>query len=334
MDKNRIQLSRVSKTTPNLAASQPPKLKDSCDKCSSSKVRCTKEKPHCLRCEKLGYDCFYSPARRVGRPYRSKELPLEKKDGGSNRPSTKQRMTQFIDESVGLYSRSKLIAGVDANLSSAASNPTPRESLGPSELENCTRQVQPHIEKRNDTHQVCMTVALDLLADLEASAEQMRQPSLVNPALARTTPQTMTAALRRLSNILICPCSGRAEVGMLVSAICMSITDMHAIKASDFQGDLPSAAALGQTTHWDSPGVEFYNLTGHGSAEQALRELSEATQLIIQFTERYNHGCGLSNERGIEDDPELLAGCLPPLASFLQQKLDVLNCGATRYAEC
>lgn len=51
--------------------SGPPsqKLKDSCDMCSSSKVKCNKEKPVCSRCRKLGYPCFYSPARRIGRPH-------------------------------------------------------------------------------------------------------------------------------------------------------------------------------------------------------------------------------------------------------------------------
>ncbi|KAJ5148681.1 hypothetical protein N7448_000259 [Penicillium atrosanguineum] len=48
---------------------KPGKLKDSCDMCSSSKVKCNKEKPVCGRCRKLGYPCFYSPARRIGRPH-------------------------------------------------------------------------------------------------------------------------------------------------------------------------------------------------------------------------------------------------------------------------
>jgi hypothetical protein len=45
------------------------KLKDSCDMCSASKVKCDKEKPTCVRCKKLGYPCFYSPTRRMGRPH-------------------------------------------------------------------------------------------------------------------------------------------------------------------------------------------------------------------------------------------------------------------------
>jgi hypothetical protein len=38
----------LSLGVPNTSSSlQTPKLKDSCDKCSASKLRCTKEKPFC-----------------------------------------------------------------------------------------------------------------------------------------------------------------------------------------------------------------------------------------------------------------------------------------------
>ncbi|KAJ5089208.1 hypothetical protein N7532_007892 [Penicillium argentinense] len=56
----------------------PPKLKDSCDMCSSSKIKCNKEKPVCSRCRKLGYPCFYSPARRIGRPHPNRRTTIRK----------------------------------------------------------------------------------------------------------------------------------------------------------------------------------------------------------------------------------------------------------------
>ncbi|POS87954.1 hypothetical protein EPUL_002501 [Erysiphe pulchra] len=52
----------------NSYASQMLKLKDTCDMCSSSKIRCNKQKPICGRCERLGLQCLYSPSRRIGRP--------------------------------------------------------------------------------------------------------------------------------------------------------------------------------------------------------------------------------------------------------------------------
>ena len=61
---NRIVIMDASSRFPRAT-----KLKDSCDMCSASKVKCDKEKPTCNRCKKLGYPCFYSPARRMGRPH-------------------------------------------------------------------------------------------------------------------------------------------------------------------------------------------------------------------------------------------------------------------------
>jgi Fungal Zn(2)-Cys(6) binuclear cluster domain/Aflatoxin regulatory protein len=86
------------------------KLKDSCNKCSASKVRCNKEKPTCGRCDKLGYPCFYSPARRVGRPYRPRTTTSETHPNGAaaaaaEPPVRQPRMNRFVDESVRLHSK-------------------------------------------------------------------------------------------------------------------------------------------------------------------------------------------------------------------------------------
>lgn len=44
-----------------------PKLRDSCQACASSKVKCTKEKPKCSRCTKRGLACEYLATKRAGR---------------------------------------------------------------------------------------------------------------------------------------------------------------------------------------------------------------------------------------------------------------------------
>jgi hypothetical protein len=43
------------------------KLKESCDDCSASKVKCTREKPACQRCARRGRVCVYAASRRSGR---------------------------------------------------------------------------------------------------------------------------------------------------------------------------------------------------------------------------------------------------------------------------
>lgn len=44
------------------------KLRQTCDPCSEAKVKCDKGNPRCSRCDRLAYNCVYSPARRIGRP--------------------------------------------------------------------------------------------------------------------------------------------------------------------------------------------------------------------------------------------------------------------------
>lgn len=71
------------------------KLKESCDMCSSSKVKCNKEKPACGRCRKLGYPCFYSPARRIGRPHPNRRIVS--RQSPETRPTSLETSTAFID---------------------------------------------------------------------------------------------------------------------------------------------------------------------------------------------------------------------------------------------
>ncbi|USP77342.1 hypothetical protein yc1106_04616 [Curvularia clavata] len=48
-------------------ASGGPKVRDCCQACAKSKVRCTKERPTCSRCESKGIECRYLHCRRPGR---------------------------------------------------------------------------------------------------------------------------------------------------------------------------------------------------------------------------------------------------------------------------
>ncbi|KAH8803293.1 hypothetical protein F5884DRAFT_503407 [Xylogone sp. PMI_703] len=43
------------------------RLKDSCNNCSLSKVKCNKSKPSCKRCQERGLYCYYCPSQRSGR---------------------------------------------------------------------------------------------------------------------------------------------------------------------------------------------------------------------------------------------------------------------------
>ncbi|CAI7622333.1 unnamed protein product [Penicillium glandicola] len=328
MDRNRIQTSRVSCTTPHTTSSlQTPKLKDSCDKCSSSK-----EKPFCTRCDKLGYTCFYSPARRAGRPYRSKNQSSEGTDSQDpNRPSTRDiTTTQFVDESARLYSRSNASSTlVNVTSDNPILNSTPRANS--TRLSNETERLDPSTSKGHDASDLdCVLVVLDILSELEMQAEQLRRAYPEDASLLNTTAQTITATFHRLSTILICSCSERAEVGMLVSAICMSIIDMHAMTIAKFAKNQLPTGLLSQPMPWDSLGVGVHRYPEREDiGMKVLTELSELARLILQFTERYKEGSGVLNSEGLRNGSELPTDFLPEMATFLRGRLQQIRNDAT-----
>ncbi|KAJ5206710.1 hypothetical protein N7491_002674 [Penicillium cf. griseofulvum] len=333
MDRNRIQTLRASKTSPHITSLQTPKLKDSCDKCSTSKVRCTKEKPFCARCEKLGYTCFYSPARRAGRPYRVRKQISEgtNSEEPNQAPARDITTAQFVDESAILYSRFNAPAPVDVTSNSSISNSTLQANS--TRLNNGTEQ--PELNKPKSHHASdpdCMLVALDILSEIEVPAEQLRRVSLIDARLLSTTTQTITAAFHRLSIILICPCSELAEVGMVVSAICMSIIDIHAMTIANIAKGQPPTGMLSQPISWDSPSVESHRSPAHeATAMQVFAELSELAKLILQLTDRYNEGSEGLNRVGLGNASELPTDFLPGMGTFLQERLQQITNDATQW---
>ncbi|KAK5654599.1 hypothetical protein OQA88_7229 [Cercophora sp. LCS_1] len=55
--------------SPTSAKVEPTKLRDSCNACAVSKIKCSKEKPICARCTKRGQRCEYFATRRAGRKH-------------------------------------------------------------------------------------------------------------------------------------------------------------------------------------------------------------------------------------------------------------------------
>ena len=64
-DDNNID--NTSSTAPDTFPKKPSKLRQTCDACSETKVKCDKRSPRCGRCARLSYECVYSPARRIGK---------------------------------------------------------------------------------------------------------------------------------------------------------------------------------------------------------------------------------------------------------------------------
>lgn len=65
-DQTMINPPGTNKMAPK-AATNPPRLRRSCDACAASKCFCSREQPKCSRCAKRRTSCSYSAARRPGR---------------------------------------------------------------------------------------------------------------------------------------------------------------------------------------------------------------------------------------------------------------------------
>ncbi|KAB5566221.1 hypothetical protein GE09DRAFT_730862 [Coniochaeta sp. 2T2.1] len=181
--------------------SQHVKLKDSCDSCSASKVRCTKEKPTCTRCTKLEHDCYYSPARRIGRPNRT---------FSSDRDSTPSSIARYERAggrrpSFGSYTFKDIGILLDSS----------------STLSRTIRQPTQVIEgSGNPCPTNCFSLMLNLMLDLLSQLGDMRVP---DPVLKLDA--SLNSAVKALSRVLICPCSQSLDVALLAAASCNCVLD-------------------------------------------------------------------------------------------------------------
>ncbi|KAH6884209.1 hypothetical protein B0T10DRAFT_551107 [Thelonectria olida] len=185
-------------------ASTHVKLKDSCDVCSSSKVRCTKEKPSCARCCKYGHRCYYSPARRIGRPHRAYSA------ASPAIPNTPP-MTETA-ETPGCSASSDILT-----INTGQSEPT----SAPSDAGSGNGTYDPTKRLDSEPHadfSTCDSLILDILQDLIS-----QQPS---PSASSAHPIQPTASIKRLSRILICPCSQRLDAALLTAAACSAALDL------------------------------------------------------------------------------------------------------------
>ncbi|KAB5582874.1 hypothetical protein GE09DRAFT_284228 [Coniochaeta sp. 2T2.1] len=180
--------------------SQHVKLKDSCDPCSASKVRCTKEKPSCTRCTKLGHDCYYSPARRIGRPNRTFSSDRDSTPSVARHDRAGGRRPSF-----GYYTFKDI--GIILDSSSTLSRTIPQPT-------------QVTEKSGNPCPSNCFNHMLNLMFNLLSQLNDMRVP---DPALK--VDASLSSGARTLSRVLICPCSQSLDVALLAAASCNCVLD-------------------------------------------------------------------------------------------------------------
>ena len=78
---------------PSDAAITTEKLRDSCQACAASKVKCNKEKPTCFRCKRRGTACHYFATKRPGR----KRISAQPRPSPGQHPASLEARPVIID---------------------------------------------------------------------------------------------------------------------------------------------------------------------------------------------------------------------------------------------
>ncbi|KAI9689783.1 MAG: hypothetical protein M1822_009665 [Bathelium mastoideum] len=361
--------------------------------CSASKVRCDKRKPVCSRCQRLGYPCFYSPARRIRKRKSLSEQTVDsdsrkKADARQNvkTASTRQSHEPHLAPTGNLdgneafnfrnvealssatfntvpngisFARNQAGTGqeddfsmvdlemggaVDSgsaqpsslDFSAAASDLLPtlhghgsRGSSVDSVLSECTRD---NASTPSDDFD-CATVALGILQRLNTSTSKRTFPPSTSGSIDTTSPslssasndadvqfQNVAVAIKRASTILICPCSKRPDVGLLVATICIAMLDafetvLHGIAPTQtnqpsrsdpatFKLSMTGTIMRDLTTALESRNRNLRDDSDvTATTMHILEQLPQIASLVTQFMKRYEQemqrdGCDLLRALG------------------------------------
>ncbi len=319
--------------------------------CSASKVRCDKKKPICSRCGRLGYPCFFSPARRIGKRRCIRSLSSGNKPDASEKSPEPQSITvgdedvaqkpNPLDEHVhfsfgnGTNGASPIEADKSYstlsgdNISMPLRNSPQQETSNSSEMglmsmEFGYGQGLPAVASEID----CATVAMNILQCL--STTSIKKPSTtghygkIKAPTLDTLINTASMAIKRVSTILICPCSRNPDVGLLAAGVCAALLDTYEIilrNSTSSEGISPSSStekprglSRSSENSVDSHAERMDICTMLSPAEpnekatimRILEELPKIANLVTQFTKRYSQDA----EKYSRDLPQALAASI------------------------
>lgn len=221
--------------------------------CSASKVRCDKQKPICSRCERLGYPCFFSPARRVRKrrytQHISSESSTEAAEVATGPPSNPLSRNSSNVESMNLSDGTNASKSRDTSkradaFESAAGNSQRRPDLPmPMSAEVGNIGIELHsIESDYSPSSVnsdsdCAAIAIGLLEELNM-ANGVRLTDLFSLDGSESDNvdnlfDKTSLAIKRVSTMLVCPCSEKTEVGLLAATICAALLDTYEVILRD-----------------------------------------------------------------------------------------------------
>ena len=146
---------------------------------------------------------------------------------------------------------------------------------------------------------------------------------------------TISMAIKRVSTILVCPCSQKQDVGLLTAAVCAAILDIYGtILREPNRSRVHTSTDRQRSTAMSlvNDMVEDANTAGSGTETlqdgpnekvtmmRVLEELPKVAHLVLQFAKRYTH-----------DAEECAADFLPALAASLTCRLKSITNKATAW---
>ena len=167
----------------------------------------------------------------------------------------------------------------------------------------------------------CMLDMLDLFTDLDALEDQIRRSSSIDSSRVDSAKETITTVFHRLSNVLLCPCSEKAEIGMSITALCMTIIDIHAMMLNKFSQSRNELTAQDETRWGEHSGTTEEYPDGDALAMKVIGELSEIAKFSVQFNERYSGVQAGGNTQIFSNERDIPLDFLPALGRFMSERL-------------
>ncbi|KAG8527860.1 uncharacterized protein KY384_006776 [Bacidia gigantensis] len=182
----------------------------------------------------------------------------------------------------------------------------------------------------------CATTAMNILQELNMTS--IKPSAEIDPPSLDATTNAASAAIKRISTILVCPCSQKTDIALLASVVCAAILDTYATILHKAGGSKSRKSSSGMSKHSTMSMVkdvmrdaDVMDLCPSGSPHihggsikkksmmRVLEDLPKVAKLVDQFSRRYK-----KQGNGSDD-------FLPALATSLKSGLKSLTNEATNW---
>ncbi|QKX57115.1 uncharacterized protein TRUGW13939_04223 [Talaromyces rugulosus] len=315
--------SSSTSTTPLLdepvSGIQLKKIRDSCDGCAKSKVRCSKQHPKCARCDARDIPCNYSIVQRKGRRRLSERLAHTGSTPRSSSPDLNLPDDFLATLSYhGLESFAEDLAGVSRTVSSSGDGISSDSSLDGFSTKSPPRSV-PSPGFTNAAGQLDFQFPFDWSSLDQELSNHDENFGLTFPPPLFPLDEVLhmnQTALANISSVVSCPCSLDYNFALLITqAVTKILSWYQAILDDNNDAVRMMPIKIGQFE------LHLGNHNLRMVAQVVLDDLAKVEKLLEGFIER--------NGRAKQSANEFEQPLYSSLESLLRTKLNDILCSAT-----